>query len=101
LEQFRRIPIDILADFAPDVKVIAVNVGSEIAQVRNLTGDAADRIVSLVDRDAILFGQFATSLIPRTYIVDRQGTILWFDIEYSQSTQRTLRESLAYFLKNS
>ena len=86
---------------APAVKIVTVNVGSEVSAVKDLTGDAAEQIVSLVDREGTLFNQFATELLPRTYIVDQQGKILWFDIEYSQSTQRSLRNALAYFLRNS
>ena len=101
LEQFRRLPVDVLAAFADKgVKVIAVNVGGEVARVRELTGDAADKITSLVDEDGDLFGQFATSISPRTYVLDKNGTILWFDIEYSQSTQRALTDALTYFLVN-
>jgi len=99
LEQFRRLPVDVLAEFAVrGVSVIAVNVGGEVARVRELTGDAADKIVSLVDVDGALFHQLATSLLPRTYVLDKDRTILWFDIEYSQSTQRDLVNALTFFL---
>lgn len=99
-EQFRRIPVDVLATFAAQrVKVIAVNVGDGAARTKNLTGDAADKIVSLVDNDSKLFHQFATSRIPRTYVLDSTGKILWFDLEYSQSTRRELSNALGYFLK--
>ena len=99
MEQFRRIPVDILGDFAAHrVKVIAVNVGGEKSRVRELTGDAADKIVSLVDSDGSFYGHFASSLLPRTYVLDQRGTILWFDLEFSLSTSRSLRQVLAYFL---
>ena len=99
MEQFRRIPVDILGDFAAHrVKVIAVNVGGEKNRVRELTGDAADKIVSLVDSDGSFYGHFASSLLPRTYVLDQRGTILWFDLEFSLSTSRSLRQVLAYFL---
>ena len=101
MEQFRRLPVDVLADFADrGVSVIAVNVGGEVARVRELTGDAADKIVSLVDTDRALFHQLATSLLPRTYVLDKDGSILWFDIEYSQSTQRDLVQALTFFLNH-
>ncbi len=101
MEQFRRLPVDVLADFADrGVSVVAVNVGGEVARVRELTGDAAEGIVSLVDTDGALFHQLATSLLPRTYVLDNNGTILWFDIEYSQSTQRDLVKALTYFLNH-
>ena len=57
-------------------------------------------LVSLVDSDSKLFLQFATARVPRTYVLDKDGKILWFDIEYSQSTRRDLANALTYFLQN-
>lgn len=100
MEQFRRIPIDVLGSFAKHrVKVITANVGGDVASTRRITGDAADKIVSLVDKDSNLFRQFASSRIPRTYLLDKSGKILWFDIEYSRSTQRELNNALNYYLQ--
>lgn len=100
LEQFRRIPVDVLGTFASHrVKVIAANVGGEVASTKKITGDGADKIVSLVDSEAKLFGQVAKSHVPRTYVLDKDGKILWFDLEYSQSTRRSLTNALTYFLK--
>lgn len=101
LEQFRRIPVDILGPYAKQrVKVIAANVGGDQASTKKLTGDASDKIVSLVDKDAKLFEHFATDAVPRTYLLDKAGTILWFDMEYSQSTTRELSNAIQYFLQN-
>ena len=33
------------------------------------------------------------------YVFDKDGKILWFDIEFSQSTRRELGNALLYFLK--
>lgn len=100
-EQFLRIPVDILAEFASQrVKVIAANVGGDLETTKRLTGDGADKIVSLVDSDSALFKQFATSHLPRTYVLDKDGKILWFDLEYSQSTRRELANALRYYLAN-
>lgn len=99
-EQFARIPVDVLGAFARHrVKVIAVNVGGDTVTTRKLTGDAADKIVSLVDADAKLFKQFAKSKLPRTYVIDKNGNILWYDLEYSLSMRRELSNALAWHLK--
>ncbi len=99
MEQFRRIPVDILGSYAKHrVKVIAANVGGDATNTRRLTGKYDEMIVSLVDANEELFSQFATSGAPRTYLLDSDGKILWFDIEYSQSTQRELENALNYFL---
>ena len=100
VEQFRRIPVDILGSYAKQrVKVIAANVGGDLPTTQRLTGNAAKMIVSLVDSDRKLFSQFANSRVPRTYLLDKNGKILWFDIEYSQGMQRELENALDYHLK--
>ncbi len=99
-EQFRRIPIDILGTFAAyRVKVVAVNVGGTVEETKRLTGDAGDKIVSLADTESKLFNQFATKHIPRTYVLDQEGRIAWFDLEYSESSRRSLTNALTYFIQ--
>ena len=94
------VPVDVLGPFASHrVKVIAANVGGDVATTRKLTGDGADKIVSLVDQERTLFQQFATENLPRTYVLDKDGKIVWLDLEYSQSTRRNLSNALSYFLK--
>ena len=100
LEQFQRLTSDVWSSWAgAGVGVIAINVGDDIELVRDLTGDAADKIASLVDEDGSVFAKFATSMLPRTYLVDDQGKILWFDLEYSRSTRRELQNALTHYLK--
>jgi len=99
-EQFRRLPVDVLAKFATHrVRVIAVNVGGDLKATKTLTGDAADKIVSLVDEQKSLFHQFAKQGVPRTYLLNDQGQIVWFDTEYSLGMQRSLDNAVTYFLK--
>lgn len=99
-EQFRRLPVDVLAKFATHrVRVIAVNVGGSLEATKTLTGDAADKIVSLVDEQKSLFHEFAKQGVPRTYLLDNQGEIVWFDMEYSLGMQRSLDNAVTYFLK--
>lgn len=99
-EQFQRLPVDVLGRYAVDrVKVIAVNVGGDVATTRKLTGDAADKIASLVDAKSELFHAFASSRSNRTYLLDAQGKILWFDVEYSQGMVKDLSNAIAWHLK--
>ena len=99
-EQFRRIPVDVLAKFAPHrIKVVAANVGGTVQETQRLTGKAANKVLSLADRDAALFKQFATTGVPRTYVLDAEGRVVWFDIEYSESTRRALDNTLTYFIQ--
>ena len=101
-EQFRRIPVDVLAKYAPHrVKVVTVNVGGSVEETHRLTGRAAKKILSLADTDSALFHQFASTHVPRTYVLDKDGRILWFDMEYSESTRRSLDNALTYFIRQS
>lgn len=101
-EQFRRIPVDILGKFAAyRVKVVAINVGGTTEETKRLTGNAGDKVLSLVDTDSSLFNQFASKHIPRTYVLDKDGRIAWFDLEYSEGSRRSLTNSLTYFIHQS
>jgi hypothetical protein len=42
----------------------------------------------------------ATEHLPRTYLLDAEGRILWFDLEYSRATARELINALHFFLEN-
>lgn len=101
-EQFRRIPVDVLARFAPHrVKVVTINVGGTVKETQRLTGKAADKILSLADTESKLLKQFAKAGVPRTYVLDAQGRVLWYDIEFSESTRRELDNALTYYLQKS
>ena len=55
----------------------------------------------LVDADRAYFRQVATEKLPRTYLLDRNGKILWFDLEYSRSMRRELQNAIQYYLRDS
>jgi hypothetical protein len=88
-----------LADLGPDVvepfqdrgvAVVGVAVGMPPATVvERVTGDEIAFPV-LVDADGEQFAQIGEQKLPRTYLLDESGKILWFDIEYSRSTRREL-----------
>jgi peroxiredoxin len=54
----------------------------------------AARFPCLLDNDGKYFLKVATEKLPRTYLLDAQGKIIWFDIEYSRSTQRDLKQAI-------
>ena len=86
----------LLADLGPDVaerfgkqgvSVIAISVGGEAKPSKDF--------LSLTDADGKALAKVGEGKLPRVYLVDAKGKILWFDIEYSHSTRRELRHSLA------
>ncbi|HBO42716.1 MAG TPA: hypothetical protein DD670_02010 [Planctomycetaceae bacterium] len=52
-----------------------------------------------LDPDGAYFAKFATEGLPRTYLLDANGKILWFDTEYSQSTKRDLLGAIEFVLR--
>ena len=99
----RRIALEELADLGPDVIEpfdkdgvavvgIAVNASAESAQ-EALT-KAGAKVTNLVDADGKAFAQVGSERLPRTYVLDANGNVIWFDIEYSLTTRRELGQTL-------
>jgi hypothetical protein len=71
---------------------IAVNESPEKAQA-TLKSVEAD-FPNLIDEDGRDFASVGSEKLPRTYLLDPKGKILWFDIEYSLGTRRELKQAL-------
>ncbi|MGO8748483.1 MAG: TlpA family protein disulfide reductase [Thermoguttaceae bacterium] len=76
------------------IAVIGINVQDSPEDARKSIADAGSRYPSLFDRDGHYFAKVATEQLPRLYLVDSQGKVLWFDIEYSTTTRRQLTEAV-------
>lgn len=37
--------------------------------------------------------------LPQTFLLDEEGTVVWYDVEYSRSTRRDLNEAIRHLLK--
>jgi len=72
------------------VAVVAVAVGDTAQEVREAVQPMNLSFPVLLDTENRLFDQVATDHLPRTYLVDSSGKILWFDLEYSSTTRRQL-----------
>jgi peroxiredoxin len=99
----RRMAREQLTDLGPDVVQpfgergvgvvgIAVNESADKAQKTVQETDA--KFPSLLDADGKAFAQVGSGKLPRTYLLDSSGKILWFDIEYSLTTRRELHQAL-------
>jgi len=49
---------------------------------------------NLLDVKGEVFARVGGEKLPRTYLLDSQGKILWFDLEYSMGTRRDLMQAL-------
>jgi len=95
----RRMAREQLADLGPDVvapfgeagvAVVGIAVGAPAAMLKAATRE----FPNLLDADGKAFAQVGSEKLPRTYLLDPQGKILWFDIEYSLGTRRELHQAL-------
>ena len=83
------------------VKVVALNVGDQPEAARDAVAPFSPTFPILLDTDGAYFAQVATEHLPRTYLVDPTGKILWFDLEYSSSTRRQLDQAIEAVLLDS
>jgi peroxiredoxin len=94
-EQFTRLEREVADAFAKEgVKAAAVNVGDQAADVRALAEECGCDFPCLLDAEGAGFAKVATEKLPRTYLCDAAGKILWMDLEYSVTTRRELRNAI-------
>jgi len=99
----RRMALQQLADLGPDVvkpfgqngvAVVGVAVGETPQNAEAVLKKHHADFPNLLDSGGEAFAQLGTGKLPRTYLLDPQGKILWFDIEYSLATRRELNRAL-------
>jgi peroxiredoxin len=98
----------LLADLGPDVvepfgkqgvAVVTVAVDQPANAARATLEKAQARLPTLIDTGGKAFATVGKERLPRVYLVDPQGKVLWFDIEYSLSTRRELNQALRAVVK--
>jgi len=99
----RRMALTELADLGPDVvepfqsagvAVVGIAVGESANSARSVVRQTGAKFPNLLDADGAAFATVGSDKLPRTYLLDASGKVLWFDIEYSQTTRRELAQSL-------
>ncbi|MEX2113338.1 MAG: TlpA disulfide reductase family protein [Pirellulales bacterium] len=76
--------------------VIGVNVGDTPPLAKELSQQTGANFLQLSDPERQAFASVATEKLPRTYLLDASGKILWFDIEYSRTTRQQLLSALRF-----
>jgi peroxiredoxin len=81
------------------VGVIGIDVKDAPEAARKAVADAGAKYVNLLDPEGRYFSKVATDQkVPRVYLLDASGKILWLDIEYSASTRRDLDRAIKFAL---
>jgi peroxiredoxin len=99
----RRMAREQLADLGPEViepfsksgvSVVGIAVNTSEADAQAVLKETGADFTNWLDADGKIFAQVGSEKLPRTYLLDPQGKILWFDIEYSLGTRRELNQAL-------
>jgi cytochrome c biogenesis protein CcmG, thiol:disulfide interchange protein DsbE len=82
---------DVLEPFtAKDLKVVGINVGNKPEDVKKALETSGASYPNLLDPQGNFFRSVAMEKLPRVYLLDGSGKILWFDIDYARATRREL-----------
>jgi peroxiredoxin len=76
------------------VQVIGINEGDRPEAVRQRVAEAKVTFPCLLDPDGALLAKVATEGLPRVYLLDADGSILWLDAEFSLATRRALEKGI-------
>lgn len=99
-EQFRDMQDQILKAYGSiGVNVVAINSAEAPATTKPLVDSVKPTFPVLYDANGEFFKQVGAGSLPRTFLIDPQGKILWLDIEYSRTTRRQMQEAIQSMIK--
>jgi len=99
LDQFQEMQHELIPLAEEGVQAVAIHVGEPPEDYAKLCAENAEGALCLLDGDRSYFALVAHSKLPRTYLLDAQGTIVWLDLEYSRSTRYDLRNAIHFYLQ--
>jgi len=90
---------DIVKNFEPkNISVVGIAVHQEASSLQSILEEAQVEFPQLVDPTGEALSQVGTLALPRLYVLDSEGTIVWFDLEYSEATRRELQQALGVLI---
>jgi peroxiredoxin len=98
-----RMTTEELSDLGPDVldrygkngvEVIGIAVEEKPSDAKEALNKVGAKFTNLVDEDGKAFALVGKEALPRTFVLDPAGKIVWFDISYTLATRRELHETL-------
>lgn len=77
------------------LNVVAVHTpAGKTQQPKEVLQKVKPAFTTLNDTNGELWEKLGKGSLPRTFLLDGQGKVLWFDIEYSRETRRQLQQAL-------
>jgi hypothetical protein len=92
-----------LRDLGPDiaeplqkqgVTVISIAVNQPADATQAALEMSESKLTTLLDPEGKAFAQVGSEILPRVYLIDAAGKIVWFDLGYSHSTRRELKQAV-------
>ncbi|HVU88519.1 MAG TPA: redoxin domain-containing protein [Pirellulales bacterium] len=95
VEELNELAAKVASQLHPQgVRIFAICEHGTAETAKQIAEEAGASFPVVIDEDGAMMSHVATSKLPRTYLLDPTGKILWFDIEYSHPMWRELREAL-------
>lgn len=99
-EQYTRLQTEVVNIFPESaVKIIPIKVWGTRRELDEIEVSPSVQANCLFDPAGEAFAQVATSETPRSYLLDKNGVVVWFDLEYSETTRRQLRNAIEFYLQ--
>jgi peroxiredoxin len=83
-----------------EVAVVGIAVRQQAGAAQRLLNPTKAAFPQLLDTNGEALAQVGSVALPRLYVLDPAGKIVWFDIEYSESTRRELAQTLTVLTGN-
>ncbi len=100
-DELRDLTGDVAEPYAEDgLRVIGINVSDSAEAAAHAVAAAEAGFPNFLDPKGEYFAKVASEKLPRTYLLGPDGTILWFDLEYSLTTRRQLKRAVEAALRS-
>ncbi|MBN2577379.1 MAG: TlpA family protein disulfide reductase [Pirellulales bacterium] len=97
----RDLQLDVLDHYQQDgLRVAGVNVSDPAETVKSQVEKAGVKFPVLLDPRGDFFKTVATQELPRVYLLDAAGNVLWFDIDLTYITRQNLAEAIQAVLES-
>lgn len=101
VSQLESLQFDVAEKFADQgVGAAAIAEGTAVDDAKKAAAAAKARYPILHDADGALWQQVAAAAPPRVYLLDANGKVLWFDLEFSRVSVKTLCQAIEFSLAN-